>query len=160
MAVSSAVERWKPTDESRSEVMLHSAGATGEERIHRELQWPAARRVFERRVVHVAGRRPAEADEFPRSSQSRAFAQCPGGSNARGIRGVAQGNSQYIDGARTPEPLDCSSGARETRVNSERRDSHCPKPLASFVTENGSGLLRRNHTQLRFEKIRSAEHMV
>jgi hypothetical protein len=28
---------------------------------------------------------------------------------------------------------------RETRVNSGRKVLHCPKPLASFVTENGSG---------------------
>jgi hypothetical protein len=28
---------------------------------------------------------------------------------------------------------------RETRVNSGRKDFHCPKPLTSLVTENGSG---------------------
>ncbi len=28
---------------------------------------------------------------------------------------------------------------RENRVNRERKDLHCPKPLVSFVTENGSG---------------------
>jgi putative transposase len=28
---------------------------------------------------------------------------------------------------------------RENRVNSGRKDVHCPKPLTSFVTENGSG---------------------
>jgi putative transposase len=30
----------------------------------------------------------------------------------------------------------------ETRVNSGRKDLHCPKPLTSFVTENGSGSVR------------------
>lgn len=30
-------------------------------------------------------------------------------------------------------------GARETRVNSGRKDLHSPKPLVSLVTENGSG---------------------
>lgn len=28
---------------------------------------------------------------------------------------------------------------RETRVNRGEKDLHCPKPLISFVTENGSG---------------------
>jgi hypothetical protein len=28
---------------------------------------------------------------------------------------------------------------RENRVKSGRKDLHCPKPLTSLVTENGSG---------------------
>jgi hypothetical protein len=32
-----------------------------------------------------------------------------------------------------------SVGAHETRVNRGEKDLHCPKPLISFVTENGSG---------------------
>ena len=44
-----------------------------------------------------------------------------------------------MDGARTPESLDVASGVRENRANSGRKDLHCPKPLVSFVAENGCG---------------------
>jgi len=89
----------------------------------------------------VAGGRRSETVEVPRALQSRASAPCAGGSDAGSIRGVAPVEREifYVDGARTPESLDRASGVRETRVNSGRKDLHCPKPLISFVTENGSG---------------------
>jgi hypothetical protein len=90
-------------------------------------------------VVRIAGRCAAEAGEVPRALQPRASAQFAGGSDAIGVRGVAQRKSEYIAGARTPESLDRASGVRETRVNRGRKDLHCPKPLTSPVTENGSG---------------------
>jgi hypothetical protein len=46
-------------------------------RIHREFQRPAARRVLERGVVHVAGRRSAEAGEVPRALQSHSVRTVP-----------------------------------------------------------------------------------
>jgi transposase InsO family protein len=63
------------------------------ERIYRELQWPAARRVFERRVVRIAGRCTAEAGEVSRALQSRASAQFAGGSDAGSVCGAAPGES-------------------------------------------------------------------
>jgi putative transposase len=60
--------------EPRSAVVLHSARPSGGERIHREFQRQVARRVFERRMVHVAGRRAAEAGEVSRALQSAASA--------------------------------------------------------------------------------------
>ena len=41
---------------------------------------------------------------------------------------------------------------RETRMNRGEQDVHCPKSPVSFVTENGSGSLRKNHTQLCAER--------
>lgn len=41
---------------------------------------------------------------------------------------------------------------RENRVNSEGKDLHCPKPLISFVTENGSGSGRDELFERRYEE--------
>jgi putative transposase len=42
-----------------------------------------------------------------------------------------------------PEQKFSTLMGRENRVNSGRKDLHCPKPLVSFVTENGSGPKRK-----------------
>src|SRR5580700_7996462 len=42
----------------RRRVALHRARQTAAERLHRELQWPAARRVVERDAVPFAASRP------------------------------------------------------------------------------------------------------
>lgn len=69
-------------------------GPSGGERIHREFQWPSARRVFERGVVLFAGRCAREAGEVPRALQSPAPAQCPGGSRSCWVRGAAQAGAE------------------------------------------------------------------
>ena len=128
-------------DDQRGAVVLHSARPSGGERIHREFQWPVARRMFERGMVLIAGGRAAEADDVPRTLQSSATAQRPGGSDPGSFRDAAPARAEsfYVDGARTQESLDRASGVRENRVNRGEKDLHCPKPLVSFVTENGSG---------------------
>ena len=88
--------------EQRSTTVFHSARSSGGKRIHREFQWPAARRVFERGMVLIGGRRTAEVGKVPRALQSRAASQFAGGSDARSVCCVAPGESWYIAGARNP----------------------------------------------------------
>src|SRR5581483_2581779 len=95
-------------------------------------------------MVRVAGGRTSEACKIPRALQSPATTQRPGRSDTGSVRGAASTRAEvfYVDGARTPESLDRASGVRENRVSSGRKDLHCPEPITSFVTENGSGSSR------------------
>src|SRR5579875_2502986 len=94
----------------RCAVVFYPARATSGERLHREFQRAAARRVFERRMVFFAGGRAGETREIPRALQSSASAQFAGGSSACGVRRAAQTGGEIFStsgaggGGPTPTP--------------------------------------------------------